>query len=252
MTTLLTSTVAFGKDFKGYDIDNDEVNKKYEINLTSGKKKDVRFYKGLRTKIYQQSIDYVMKSITNFEDKCNNDYKDRRELISKKKDCSYHNGNLVESKIYRNLKEYKKGENEIDRFLVARRIYNRQEFSHVDQIRIFETKNEKGQKVITIKGEMLKDKQVKKYMKPPVEKDSVFIKAYSEFKLTEIEKNKTELTYTFTSKTDHWLLNKSVSVSKVFESMAKSIDLLFYSIKKELVKNKPSIIKSTAVAVTAP
>lgn len=245
----LLSTSAFAKKINGFEVDNNEVHKKYKVSLTSGKKDDVRFYKGLQTQTFTQSLEYVMKSVTNFEDKCNNDYKDRRELSDKKKNCSYHNGNLVESKIYRKLKEYKKEENEIDRYLVARRIYNRSEYSHVDQIRVYETKNEQGQRVVTIRTDMLKDKHVKKYMKPPVEKDSVFKKAYSEFKLTEIDKNRTTLEYFYASETDHWLLNKSVSVGKVFDAMAKNIDLLFYSIKKELAKNDSKIIKSTAVAI---
>lgn len=247
--SLLTSTIATAQDFKGYDVDNNEVHKKYKVSLTSGKKNDIRFYKGLQSHTYQQPLDLIFKSITNFEGKCNNDYKDRRELTDKKRDCPYHNGNLVESKIYRNLKHYKKEQNEIDRYLVARRIYNRQEFSHVDQIRVFETKNKKGQRVITVRTDMLKDKDVKAYMKPPVEKDSVFLHAFSEFKLTELDKNKTTLEYFYASETDHWLLNKSVSVGKVFDSMAKSIDMLFYSIKKEIAKSKHSLIKSTAVAV---
>ena len=136
---------AFAKDYKNFEIDNDEMNSKYKIKLKSGKRKSVRFYQALREKTFNQPIEYVLKSITNFEEKCNNDYKDRRELLDKKKNCAHHNGNLVESKIFRKLKPYKKAENEVDRFLIARRIYNRQEFSHVDQAQIFDYKNEKGQ-----------------------------------------------------------------------------------------------------------
>lgn len=247
LVTMPLTSIA--KKVNGFKIDENENNKKYKIKLVSGKKDDIRFYQGIREKVLDQPIEFVKNSIINFEEKCNNDYKDRRELLSKKKECKYHNGNLVESKIYRDLKSYTPAENEIERFLVARRIYNRQSFSHIDLFQVFKTKNEQGQTVISIKGQMLKDKQVKKFMKPVVEKDSVFNKAYYEFKLTEMAENKTTLKYTYSSETDHWLLNKSVSVSKVFDGMAKSIDLLFYSIQKEAVALGKKVIKSSTVAV---
>jgi hypothetical protein len=249
--SFIFSSLAIAREFKGYEIDNKETDKKYKVELKSGKKKSVRFYQGFLSKTFNMPLEFVMKSITNFEDKCNNDYKDRRELISKKKDCTYHNGNIVESKLYRDLKNYKKEENEIDRFLIARRVYNRQEFTQVDLAQVFETKNEQGQRVVKILTRMIGDKKVKKYLKKlPVENDTVFLNTYSDFILTEINKGQTRLDYTYTSQTDHWLLNKSVSVSKVFAGMAKGIDLLFYSIKKELAKYEAKkVIKSTAVAI---
>ena len=233
----------FASEYSGFEIDNKENNKKYEIDLLSGKKDSLRFYKGTRSRLLKDNIQNVLKSITNFEDKCNNEYKDRRKLMSKNQDCKYHNSNLVESKIYKELEGFKKEKNEVDRYLVARRIYNRQNFSHMDLVVIYESKNENGKKVIKVNQKMLDDKEAKKYISPPVEHDSVFEIAYSNFTLTEVSAKETKLEYYYASETDHWLLNKSVSVSKVFESMAKSIDLLFNSIDQELAKRNSTKIK---------
>lgn len=247
---LSVSFSSYAKKFKGFNVDSDELNKKYKIKLTSGKKDDVRLYHGIRVSTFDKPLEYVKQSITNFEDKCNNEYKKKRKLINKKKECRYHNGNLIESKIYKDLKKYEPLPNEVERYLVARRIYNRENFSHMDMIQVFEKLNEQGQKEVTIRVQMLSDKKVKKYMKPIVKRDSVFQDAYSEFKLTQVEENKTKLEYSYFSETDHWLLNKSVSVGKVFDSMAKSIDLLFFSIKKELSKIKSNkIIKNATLTV---
>jgi hypothetical protein len=242
---LAISANTFSSDYSGFEIDNKEKNEKYKIDLLSGKKDSLRFYKGAQTKVLNDKIQDVVLSITNFDEKCNNDYKDRRELVSKDQDCKYHNGNLVESKVYKPLKKYEKEPNEIDRYLVARRIYNRQSFSHIDLVVIYQSINKKGQKVIRVSQRMIEDKEAKKYIKPPVEYDSVFQVAKSSFTLTEISPKKTQLEYFYASETDHWLLNKSVSVSKVFESMAKSIDLLLSSIDQELAQQ--STIKTKVV-----
>lgn len=243
---LTITTNIFASEYSGFEVDNKEKNKKYKIDLLSGKKDSLRFYKGTRSIILNEKIQNVLQSITNFEDKCNNEYKDRRELISKKRECKYHNSNLVESKVYKDLGKFQKESNEVDRYLVARRIYNRQTFSHMDLVVIYESMNTDGQKVIKINQKMLEDKEAKKYLSPPVEHDSVFEIAYSNFTLTEIAPGKTQLEYFYASETDHWLLNKSVSVSNVFESMAKSIDLLFNSIDQELAQK--SSIKTKIVS----
>jgi hypothetical protein len=231
---------------KGYDIDSDEKNKKYKINLKSGKKDDRRFYQGERTEVIPHDIETVFNSVINFDEKCNNDYKDRRKFSDKKKNCKYHNSNLVESVFYRNFKKpYTKEKNEVDRFLVERRIYNRESFNHIDLIQVYREKDENGKQVIRITQKMLNDKQAKAYLKDPNDRDTVFKKAYSEFRLVGVDNKTTNLTYHYTSETTHWLLNKSVAVSKVFSNMAKSIDLLFHSITKEAAIHSSEKVVST-------
>jgi hypothetical protein len=235
--SLIISFNSPAEQLSGFEIDTQELHKDLKIQLISGKKGGVRLYQGSLNKTFNQSVNAVMNSIINFEEKCNNDLKDRRKFQDKKKECPYHNANLIESKIYREInKNYSKENDEVDRFLVARRIYNRQDFSHMDLVKVYEKKNAEGKKIVIIRQDMISDKDVKNYMKPPVELSSVFSRAYSEFILTENNDKSTEVNFIYVSETDHWLLNKSVSISKVFDSMAKSIDLLMLSIQKELAR----------------
>ena len=53
------------------------------------------------------------------------------------------------------------------------------------------------------------------------------------YKIEEVSKNKSKLTYTYITTTDHWLLNKSVAASQFFDGMAKSIDRFFNAVSDE-------------------
>lgn len=194
------------------------------VELKSGKSSSVRHYYGKSTKTLPHSLEQVKARITNFEEKCNNEYRSKRKFTSPEKECKYHNEHLVESFIVRTGADPQT-------YLVGRRIYNRGEFSHYDLIQIKESKNEKGQKQVIITQTMLEDEEVKRYMKPELEKDSAFTKSSGTFVLTELGKSQTELVYEYRSQTDHWLLNKEISVPQVFASMSKSIDHLFQSIE---------------------
>lgn len=235
-TFILTFSLNLYADYSKFKVDNKKTHKKTKVKLISGKKNDKRFYQGNLTRTFDASIDSVLSSILNFEDKCNNKLKKKRKLTSKKKKCIYKNKNLIESKVYDPTKEYKKEKNEIDRILVVRRIYNRSNFSHVDLVQIYETQNSSGQKVITIKQHMMSNKEAKKYFDPPVDHESAFGKAIAEYTLTQVDKNKTVFNYYYANETDHWLLNKSVAVDRVFDSMSSGINLLFKSISKNILK----------------
>lgn len=221
-------------DYSSFDIDDKETHEKTKVKMISGKKDSNRFYQGNLSKVLSHPLEKVVTAVSNFTEKCNNELKDKRELTDKKYNCPYHNNNLVESKIYKVTKPFTKEENEIERYLIARRIYNRQSFSHMDLLRIYETKNKLGKRVITITQEMLSDKKAKALINNPLEQDSAFQKAFAKYTITEIDDNSTSLKYYYASETDHWLLNKSVSVGKVFDSMGASIGLLFESISKKL------------------
>lgn len=237
---LFLSQNIMAKTFNGFEVDDTEVNKEFNVELLSGKKNGTRLYNGKLSKVFNQNISDVYKAIINFDEKCNNELKDRRKLTDKKKECKYHNNNLIESKVYKEIKLPKLEENETERYLVARRIYNRQSFSHVDLIQIYQFSDKAKHKNMIIKQSMLSDKEVNTYLSPPVEQDSAFQKAYAQFILTEIDATHTTVQYNYTSETDHWLLNKSISVGKVFDSMAKSLDSLFDSINKDLINNEES------------
>ncbi len=209
----------------------DEIN---GVKLESGKVDSIRFYKGTVTKTYPYSIDQVRASVMNFDERCNNEFKSKREFSDKKKDCLFHNDNLVESIVIKDIAHnYTKEENETERFVVARRVYNRGTFSYNEIVKVFEYKNDENQKVVKIDQIMMDDKETKTYTKPLVSKDTAFDSTTGTFVLTQVGPSETKLEYSYNSETTHWILNKEVSVSQVFSSISKSLNDLLEVVEKE-------------------
>lgn len=209
----------------------DEIN---GVRLESGKIDSTRFYNGVVSKTYPYSIDQVRASVMNFDERCNNEYKAKREFTDKTKDCKFHNENLVESVITRDIGTgYTKEQNEVDRMVIARRVYNRGSFSYNELVTVYEYKNAENQKVVKIVQSMLDDAEAKKYTKPLVSKDTAFDATTGTFVLTQVAPGETKMEYSYNSKTSHWILNKEVSVSQVFSSISKSLNDLLEVVEKE-------------------
>ncbi len=233
LSLVLISLSAFA-DYSSYEVDDKETHEETKVKMISGKKDSNRFYQGNLSQVFPAPFESVVAAVSNFTEKCNNELKDKRELTDKKYVCPYHNSNLVESKVYKVTKAFVKEKDEIDRYLIARRIYNRESFSHMDLVRVYETKNSSGKRILTITQEMLTDKKAKALVENPLKQDSAFKKAFAKYTITEVNDKSTVLSYYYSSETDHWLLNKSISVGQVFDSMGASIGLLFDSISKKL------------------
>lgn len=244
----LFTTISFAKnEFKGFEIDKKDQDKKHGITLKSGKKGDVRMYQASITQTFNGNLENIKNSVINFEDKCNNEKSDERRYLKKKKKCQYLNQNLVESKIKRKIKKYQSEKNEIDRFVIFRHASNRGTHTHNDLLKIYQYKNAKAQDEIKVSMRMLSEKEAKKVIKDPIETSTAFLHTFGEFIITVVGPNKVQVSYTYTSKTDHWLINKSISAGKVFDSMSSGFKLLFKSIKQEnkkLVKKKEILANS--------
>ena len=205
------------------------------VAVQSAKKDDARTYTGTISKDFSTSMANVVKSVVNFNEKCNNSLKDRREFTDKKANCKYHNENLVETIIVKDINKngWTKEPSEVDRYLLARHIYNRGKFHHYELIRVYEKINQQNQKTIIITQTMMNDKDVKKYTSPKFDKDSAFDEVISTFTLTEVSPNLINLKYEYKAVTDHWMLNKEVSVPQVFASMSKGINDLIKAMDQE-------------------
>lgn len=215
-----------------------KMDKKESINgvsVQTGKHDSIRIYQGSITKTLPYGIDIVKTSVMNFQDRCNNSYKDRRQYTDKTITCKYHNDNLVETMIFKDIKQtgWTKEANETERYVLGRQVYNRGSFGYYELVKVFETKDSNNKKVIKVEQKMLSDKQVKEYIKPAFEKDSAFTETSGTFTLTEVSPTETTLTYEYNAETDHWILNKAVSVSQVFSSISKSINDLVKTLTKE-------------------
>lgn len=205
------------------------------VTLQSGKEESTRIYRGSITKTFSYGIGSVIKSIVNFQDKCNNSLKERRQFTDKTVECKYLNDNLIETIVVKDIKQtgWTKEPNEIERYVLGRQIYNRASFGHYELVIVYETKNSENQKTITIVQKMMSNKETKKYTKPLFDKDSAFDESTSTFTLTEVSPNETLVNYEYQGKTEHWILNKEISVPQVFSSISKSINDLVKTMDTE-------------------
>ncbi len=228
LTTLVSFEVSAKSKF-------DRKERQKDVNLATGKKDDVRSYHATTTKVLNYPMSVVKDSILNFSDKCNNAYRKKRELTSTEYDCKYHNENIIEQSVVKNLRQgtWQKEDHETERFVVAIKIYNRGESGHYELVKIKETANVLKQKTIIIEEEMLTNDQARNYVSVKFKKDSAFETSKTRYTLTEIAPGKTELRYIYKGTTTHWVLNKEVSVPQVFSSLSKSINNLVSSIDSE-------------------
>ena len=94
-----------------------------------------RVYHATLGKVIERPFLDVVSDILHFEQRCNNEYRDKRRYSAKDFNCQHLNKNLVESVIIRDIKfPVKKVENEKDRFLIFRNIYNREAFQNYDLV----------------------------------------------------------------------------------------------------------------------
>ncbi len=213
----------------------DRKERQRDVSLASGKKDDVRSYHATTTKVLNFPMSVVKDSILNFSEKCNNAHRKKRELTAIEYDCKYHNENIIEQAVVKNLRQgtWQKDENEKERFVVARKIYNRGESGHYELVKIKETTNVLKQNTVIIEEEMLTNDQARNYVSVKFKKDSAFETSKTRYTLTEIAPGKTELRYIYKGTTTHWVLNKELSVPQVFSSLTKSINNLVSTIGTE-------------------
>lgn len=208
------------------------------VHVKSFKKEEGRIYVGTIKKNLPYDINMVLNSITNFSEKCNNKFKSKRKYTPTEGDCKYHNENLIETFFVRDIKNKNLSKNIIDTYLLGRHIFNRGTFGYYELIIIKESLNRKKQKTITVSSTMLNDNEVRKFTSPKFNRETAFDKTEWRFKLTRLSEIETHVSYKYTAQTNHWILNKEVSVSQVFVSMSKSISDLLTSVEKESLIQK--------------
>lgn len=204
------------------------------VELKSFKQDDTRTFQGHIEKNISSPIDHVKKSVTNFTEKCNNSLKSKRNFTSKDFDCKYHNenDNVVESIVITNIKANEDFKGFSENYLLGRTVYNRGSYEFYELVQVKEGMNDKNQKTVTVSLRMLNDSEVKTYTEPKFSQDSTFDKSTSQFTLTQISPNQTHLTYDYTAETNHWLLNKELSVPQVFASISKTVSALVETVEE--------------------
>jgi hypothetical protein len=233
--TLLFSLSAFSQSTF------DKTEELFGVDLKSGKTDSTRSYYGSTEKKFPFSLEIVRNNVTNFTDKCNNSYKGKRSFTSTEIDCKYHNEHLIESFVVKDLKPQEDFKNYTENYLLGRLVYNRGQYGFYDLVQIQEGRNQKNQKTVTVNLRMLNTEEVKLMTEPKIEKESAFNKTQATFILTELSPNETQVSYSYSAETSHWLLNKEVAVPQVFASISKSINDLMKTIDEGSTTQKREI-----------
>lgn len=221
-----------------------EFDKTQELNgvsLKSGKEESVRTFLGSTEKTLSYPMELVKKGITNFTERCNNDYKGKRKFTQEDVDCKYHNENMVETFMVKDINQMHYFKDLSEAYLLGRLGYNRGLFGYYELVTVHEGMNDKNQKTVTISLRMLDDNEVKVFTTPKFSRDSAFEQTRTIFTLTQLSPNQTHLTFHYEAKTDHWLLNKEISVPQVFASMGKSINDLVDSVEMQSSYHKREV-----------
>lgn len=211
----------------------DKIEELNGVELKSGKEDAVRSYVGSVQKTLPYSIDLVKKGVTNFTEKCNNTLKDKRKYTSEEVDCKYHNENIVETFVINDFRKNNELNKYSETYLLGRQIYNRGAFGYYELVTVSEEVEEDNRKTVKITLRMLDDKEVSGYISPKFSRESAFDHSTSVFTLVQLSSQETQVRYEYSALTDHWLLNKEVSVPQVFVSISKSINDLLKTIEEE-------------------
>ena len=185
-----------------------------------------RVYHATLGKVIERPFLDVVSDILHFEQRCNNEYRDKRRYSAKDFNCQHLNKNLVESVIIRDIKfPVKKVENEKDRFLIFRNIYNREAFQNYDLVIHTEKGGEKsgttGKRVATITYSMLSDEETQQYLTTSEKKKSVFDVIQGSYEIEELDGAKCRVCMTYTTKTSYWMMTNGFAVAIVYKSMAE-------------------------------
>lgn len=223
-TTTVTAPLHEGKVMEDRkDIDG--------VILHSLKIGDMRIIDARQSIAIKAAVSTLSASILRFDDRCNNDYAERREFSDKKKVCPIFNQNLIES-VRLPLKAglaYERLAGEKERFLLWRKIYNREEFNYYDLVTVREINGE-----FIIYYQMLKDEEARALLDNPRPRKTAFNHIEGSYSLRADEEGGTLLTMTYKTQTDHWLLNSGPALSVIYKNVAKGLRNTVEQIEKSL------------------
>ncbi|OFZ17141.1 MAG: hypothetical protein A2X86_01435 [Bdellovibrionales bacterium GWA2_49_15] len=222
---LIIFIVATAPAFAEFSIQSLKFEDQREMNgvkLETAKVDDARIFHATLGKVIQRPFSDVVSDILHFEQRCNNDYRDKRRFSPKDFNCQHLNKNLVESIIIRDIKlPPAKMENEKQRFLIFRNIYNREAFQNYDLVVHTEKIVASGKRLALITYGMLSDEEVLPYLATSEKKKSVFDVIQGSYEVEELEPGKCRVGMTYTTKTSYWMMTNGFAVAMVYKSMAE-------------------------------
>ncbi|MCB9092438.1 MAG: hypothetical protein H6621_02155 [Halobacteriovoraceae bacterium] len=206
----------------------DKSEKRDGFSLKTGKVNQYRIYQAKTTKLYQHPPQFVAKAILDFENRCNNEYHDLREHLKKDFHCPFFNKLLVETIRHPIVSSKKDG----DQFVTTKIIKNRGRHV-VNELVTVKDVYENGNKNVLITIESINDQLAKQLTQKELKSSTVITKSITRFYLKNIGNESTLIDYSYEMKTDHWLINKIIAASSVFDNMHENIINLLEQIEKQ-------------------
>lgn len=210
-----------------------------DVQVLSAEKGDSIIYLANYKAEFSGSFDTALKYVLDFSQRCNNSYKKERKLTEKNFECAYHNDNLIESQIVRDLKIKDETPGLVDRFVVKRRIWNKGLHSYNDLVTVKELKpgtNEKRKMVVSYR--LLKDDESKSLIDNPVPFDNAFYYTVGTYRMSETKDGKITVNYSYETKTDHWFLTSSMVQGSIYSSLANGTRYAVDGIQGALTSGK--------------
>ncbi|MBH47354.1 MAG: hypothetical protein CME71_04195 [Halobacteriovorax sp.] len=223
-------------------IDGVELGKEEKIKdviVRSAEKSDSRIYLANYNAVFNGSFDKALSYVLDFPKRCNNSYRKERKLTEKDFECIYHNDNLIESQIIKDLKVKDENPNIVDRFVVKRRIWNKGLHSYNDLVTVTkETPKENEVRRLTVSYRLLKDDESKKLIDDPVPFNNAFYYTMGTYRMAETKDGKVTVEYSYETKTDHWFLTSSMIQGSIYSSIANGTRYAVDGIQGALTNGK--------------
>jgi hypothetical protein len=206
-----------------------------------------RIYQAGFSREIAASLEVVRAAVVNFEEKCNNAHRKRRKWRGPEFDCLYFNENLVEVRRETDLLPAaaksldsgggaSQGSGAVhpphEHRIYSRHGYNQGDFFYQELMTERWREKKPGARVLEIGQRMLSRDEASKWVREPLKNSFAFTGFTGVFLLSELAPEKTRVEYVYTAETDHWLLDKKISVGKVFDGLERGMRDLWVSIER--------------------
>ncbi len=230
-STSLFASASIFQSHKNLEIDKTE--KRNNLELKTGKVDDTRVYHVSVKTYYKTTLEKLTQSILNFPSRCNNEYKDLREHTDKNFDCPFHNPNMIETLSHKVTKELPN-----DKAIVVTRYVNNRGRHVVNELVTLDKKNIAGRDMVMIHIQSISDAEAKELTGKDLVGKVALKRTWAKFTLYPTDDGRIEFKYTYEMETDHWLINKSVAASSVFDNMENSLNTFVKTLTDMTVTEK--------------
>lgn len=202
-----------------------------DVLIHFGEKDDMRLYYAFYNTHFAGDMEKALEFVINFPNRCNNSYRKERKFLEKDFNCPFHNENLIETQIVRELKKKEEVPGMIDQFVLKRRIWNKGLHTYNDLVTIKKIPTKEGElKAVEVTYRLLTDEESKSFIDNPVPFDNAFFYTVGTYRLAQTKDGKIDVQYSYATKTDHWFLTSGMVQGSIHSSIATGVRLAVDSI----------------------